>query len=455
MSGVESHDVVVIGAGLAGLHAALLLEAQGLDVLVVEAQARIGGRIHSMRQLGANAEAGGTYIGAGYRRVIGAAERYGVPLIDVTPLLEFFGEQDLVLGGELIRQADWPEHPANPFPERDRRLPPWSYHRILTMRENPLAAPEDWLAPEHAALDIAMHDWLRGQGLDDAAIRVAYGINVSFGADARDVSALMLLFRAAFSKAQRALAPPDQIGFTAERGVQRIPEAMAAALGREVALERRVTEIDCGGNKVRLRCADGSRLQARRAICSVPPGVLRDIAIDPPLGGVRAEALRSLGAQPVTQVYLAPQAPFWELDGYAPSLYTDTQAGMVAAVRNGANPSEISHLTCWIMGPQAAALDELAPREAGRRVIAAIEGVRPAARGRLEFIDSKSWGADPHAGGAWAYFKPGQVHRFMPALGTAHGGMHFCGEHLARASRGMEAAMETAEEAADAVLNAL
>lgn len=455
MSRGESHDVVVVGAGLAGLHAALLLEAQGLDVLVVEAQARVGGRIHSMRQLGANAEAGGTYIGAGYRRVISAAERHGVPLIDVTPLLEFFGEQDLVLDGQLIRQADWASHPANPFPERDRQFPPWSYHRVLTMRENPLTAPEDWLAPEHAGQDIAMDDWLRGLGLDDAAIRVAYGINVSFGADARDVSALMLLFRAAFSKAQRSLAPPGQVGFTAERGVQRIPEAMAGALRREVVLERHVKGIDCGPDRVRVRCADGTSFDARRAVCSVPLGVLRNVAIDPPLGGVRAEALRALGAQAVTQVYLAPKTPFWELDAYAPSLYTDTLAGMIAAVRSGEDPAMISHLTCWIMGPKAAALDELAPREAGRRVIAAIEQIRPAARGQLEFIDLKSWGADAYAGGAWAYFKPGQVHRFMPALGTAHGGLHFCGEHLAQTSRGMEAAMETAESAADAVLNTL
>src|SRR5690606_13215449 len=134
-------DVVVIGAGLAGWTAALAREAAGAKVRVLEAQQRVGGRVHSMRQLGANAEAGGTYIGAGYTRVIGAAERYGVPLIDVTPLLGFFREQDLVLDGTIIRQADWPTHPANPFPGRDRALLPWNYHRVVTMRDNPLESP--------------------------------------------------------------------------------------------------------------------------------------------------------------------------------------------------------------------------------------------------------------------------------------------------------------------------
>ena len=99
----ERHDVVVIGAGLAGLTAAHALQAQGLDVLVLEAQERVGGRVHSMRQLGGVGEAGGTYIGAGYARVIAAASRLKIRLIDVTPVLEFFREQDLVLDGKIIR----------------------------------------------------------------------------------------------------------------------------------------------------------------------------------------------------------------------------------------------------------------------------------------------------------------------------------------------------------------
>jgi len=61
-------DVAVVGAGISGLKTALALEAEGLRVRVLEAQDRTGGRIHSMRQLGDKAEAGATYIGAGYER---------------------------------------------------------------------------------------------------------------------------------------------------------------------------------------------------------------------------------------------------------------------------------------------------------------------------------------------------------------------------------------------------
>ena len=447
-----SHDVVVIGAGLAGLNAASLLEAEGVDVLVLEAQARVGGRIHSMRQLGRNAEAGGTYIGAGYTRIMTTAARHGIRLMDVTAALEFFREQDLVLGTEIIRQAEWPDHPANPFPESDRTLMPWRYRRALPMRENPLGSPEEWLDPKHAGLDISMRDWMRGLGCSDAAIDIGYSRNSTFGADAADVSALLLLFRAAFSRAQRALAPKDTLGYTAENGVESIPAAMAESLRRAVRLECPVVAIDNTPGAAVVHCGDGSRIRARRTVFAAPFGVLRNIRIDPPLAGPQAEAVNRLRSQAITQVYLRPRTAFWELDGYAPSLFTDSLPGMVAAARSGADPSEITHLTAWLTGSHAAGLDALSEAEAGRRVIDAITAIRPAARGQLEFIGLHSWGGDPWAAGAWAYFGPGEVTRYARVMGEPHGRVHFCGEHLAVASRGMEAAMESGERACGEVL---
>jgi monoamine oxidase len=154
----------------------------------------------------------------------------------------------------------------------------------------------------------------------------------------------------------------------------------------------------------------------------------------------------------LTQVYLAPRSRFWEQDGYAASLFTDTRAGMLAAARNRDDPTEVTSLTAWITGDNAAALDRLPPADAGRAVIAAIETLRPAAKGQLEVVGMHSWGADAYAGGAWAYFRPGEVTRFAPVLGSPLGRLHFCGEHLASTSRGMEGAMASAEEAAAAVL---
>jgi len=452
MTAVHEHGAIVIGAGLAGLAAALRLQAEGVDAQVLEAQDRVGGRIHSMRQLGSNKEAGGTYIGAGYTRVIDAAERYGVELIDVTSMLKFFREQELVLGGEIIRQADWPAHPANLFTGDDRAIMPWAYHRLLSVRENPLGQPGDWLNADSAVHDISAYDWLTRLGFDDARIRLAYGMNVSFGENARDVSALMLFFRAAFSVAQRRLAADGVIGYTAKNGVARIPEAMAEALVPPVQLNKAVVSISCSGQHAEVRCADGSLYRTRHVVCSLPFTVLRHIDIGPPLQGLQQEAVNTLPAQTMTQVYLAHKSNFWEADGYRPSLFTDGVAGMVAAARNGSDPEEVTSFTSWTLGPNASVLDSMQPADAGQHVIEAIEAIRPAAKGQLEFLGLQSWGSDEYAQGGWAYFKPGQISRFAASMGAAHGPIRFCGEHLGRVSRGMEGAMESGERVGTEIL---
>ena len=450
----DRSDVVVIGAGLSGLAAAAHLASHGADVQVIEALDRVGGRVHSMRGPGHRQEAGGAYIGAGYRRVIGAAERLGVALVDVTSMLSFFREQELALGGELIRQAEWPAHPRNPFPDDDRTLMPWTCHRVVAVRENPLADPADWLDPRFAGHDVSVHEWLASLGFGDAAIRLGYGLNPSFGDDARGASALLGFFRAAFSVAQRRLAPEGVLGYTARDGVQRLPEAMAAALPREVHFGRVVTAIAWDRHGAEVRSADGSVYSAPHVVCSLPFGALRGIAVDPPFTGRQAEAIGSLRAQPVTQVYFAHRTPFWERDGYRPSMFTDGPAGMFAASRNGEDPAEVTSFTAWAMGRNARRLDALPDAEAGRVVRESIEAVRPAARGQLEFLGLRAWGREPFARGGWAYFGPGEINRFAGDMGRPHGPIRLCGEHLARASRGMEGAMESGESAAQDILAA-
>ena len=77
---------------------------------------------------------------------------------------------------------------------------------------------------------MSAHDWLRSLGSTSRAIALAYGLNVSFGRDAHDVSALLLLFRGAFSKRQRALAPTATLGLTARARRAADPRSHGGAL---------------------------------------------------------------------------------------------------------------------------------------------------------------------------------------------------------------------------------
>lgn len=449
---VNRVETVVIGAGFSGLAAALRLQDQGVSAQVLEAKAEVGGRVRSVDRGDGVREAGGATIGAGYAAVTAAAKRFGVPLVDATPMLRFFREQSLLLNGELVRQDEWPTHSANPFPEGDRTHLPWTYGRVLAARHSPLAASDDWLEAEHLGKDASMRSLMRGWGLNEAAVALGYDLNPGYGRDAGDISALMLFARAAFSAAQRRQAPPGVVGYTVRDGVQRIAEALAAALAHEVRLNTVVTALEDRGSEVRLTCADGQIWCARQVICSLPFSALRRLSMQPPLTGLQAEAVQVLPYQPMTQLYFACEAPFWEGDGYGPSMFTDGAAGMVAANRRGENPNEVTGLTAWAMGANALRLDRLDEPQAAALVIAEIEAARPAARGRLRYVGRQSWGGDAFAGGGWAYFRPGQITRFARTMGEPHGRIHFCGEHLARVNRGMEGAMESGERAADALL---
>ena len=227
---------------------------------------------------------------------------------------------------------------------------------------------------------------------------------------------------------------------------------MAESLAHPVHHGRLVRRIEDDGRQVIVRCEGGAEYRAAHAVCALPFAVLRNIAFDPPLEGRQREAVANLPSQSMTQLYFAHKSEFWEKDGVAPSLFTDTAAGMFSAIRNGSDPGEITGFSAWVMGRNAARIDALSPEAAGARVIKEIEAVRTAARGQLEFIGRQCWGADPFARGAWAYFRPGQITRFAAEMGAPHGRIRFCGEHLAVANRGMEGAMESGENAAMGII---
>src|SRR5689334_22200930 len=97
---VTQSDVLVIGAGLSGLRAALDLQEQGYSVQVIEGRKRVGGRVLSLYDVPGNPEAGGNGIGAGYGRMIDAANKYGAELQNIADRAPLLLARDLVLDGQ-------------------------------------------------------------------------------------------------------------------------------------------------------------------------------------------------------------------------------------------------------------------------------------------------------------------------------------------------------------------
>ena len=451
-SSLEDTDVLVIGAGLSGLHAAMLLEEGGARVQVIEARDRIGGRVWTLSNLPGYPEVGGNTFGGAYGRVLDRVRQMGLSLTDYTPRRALSPGLELVLGGELIGRERWKDHPRNPFQGPLRERMPWEIAGGLVARNNPLKAPEDWLAPANAALDIPAHQYARSLGLDDAAASLAFSVNPYFGSSGHDVSALMHLFNDAFVKVSMAVSMQSLF---VTGGNQQLPRAMASKLRREVHLRREVTSIVTDASGVTVSCADGTRYRARTCVCSLPFSVLRAIRIEPGLQGPQDVAIKTLPYMVNTLVFMVPTRRFWESDGLATSMWTDGLIGTLSAQRFGTDPREITGFVANPRGIAGAWLDRLPQAEAKARVLAEIERIRPAAKGALRVVAMHSWATDRHSAGDWAVYQPGQVTAFGNHTATAAGRLHFCGEHTARANRGMEGAMESGERAAIEVLEQL
>ena len=122
-------DVIVIGAGLSGLNAMLMLEELGVRAICIEGRERPGGRLLSHESVAGNPEWGGDSILGAYARMQDTARRLDIPLIDHHARRDMSPEAhrdparvELALNGEVIPRDQWPTHPLNVMPAgaRDR-----------------------------------------------------------------------------------------------------------------------------------------------------------------------------------------------------------------------------------------------------------------------------------------------------------------------------------------------
>lgn len=439
----ERADVVVIGGGLSGLYAALLLADAGANVTVLEASDRVGGRARTGDSLPGRPELGASQLGKFYARGRDVARRLEVPL---EPLVDRVAPMAYSVGGTLVRRQDWPSSPANRTVGDERALPPPFLFDALLQTRNPFREMDDWLQPGAARYDIAMGEWLRSLGLSAEALRL-----IAAGVVPTDIWSVSLLTMLQESTRQ-GLDFRGGEQYRVAGGTSRLPEAMARALGDRVRLGQIVAGIDQTAAGVVVRCLDGTRHQADFVVAAVPFTSLRSIAMDPPLAGVQAEAVHRMPYGNTTQVHLLARGrPFWEQDGHDPSLWTD---GAVTMVRATIEPSGDARLVALATGYKADRLDQLPERERGEFVVEELARLRPSTRGKLEVTGVFSWAQQPFISGCRHSYGPGDVTRYQPVMARPHGRLHFAGEHTRRLEVGMEAALESGERVAFEILSA-
>jgi len=457
------YDLIVVGAGLSGLYAAMIAEDEGLRVAVLEGRGRVGGRVKTLMQVPGRPEAGGEVIGGNYARLMYVAERLELPLVPPTLLGPRAGWMYRIRETDILAQQ-WESHRLNPLSGEDRRLLPNELLATLSHRRNPLSGqPLDaWLMPEMRQYDIPHSTYLREQlGLDAETIRL---MNVVIHTDHIDnTSALHELRRYAVGEFNRQRggggafvrsASGGTAALQVQGGMSRLVEAMAASLSGDVFLNAPVFSMEDRGDFVEVALGDGRVFTAKQVICSAPLPVAHKIRIYPKIGGMHGEAMRSIAYGLSLQVHFALRRNFWEEDGLPEAVWTDSLVERFTVLARGP-AGEPTSAIAFINGYPVRAFDLLSDDEVARIVQREIERIRPSTRGALQPILVESCHRDPFGAGDWIFWRPGQVTRFGRLLRDNHGNIHFAGEHTAVMERGMEGAMESGERAAIDVLQRL
>ncbi len=452
--GKTEADVVVLGAGLAGLTAALQLQNEGLSVIVLEARDRVGGRVWTLDEVPGRPEAGGLQIGQTYGHVVGLAEGLGLKLVlpAETPAAE--SGFALHVGSRLMQAAEWAAAPENKLPASLKSMPPYgvlqNYLRPwlaeLAKQSILFADPNGWREAGASALaktlDIPLAQALRERGADAESLRlIAVDLNAT---DIETVSALHILRAALLQKS--GAGPTMRVA----GGASRLPEAMAAALQKQVRYGHEAVRLETHATGVTVHLKKQNSINAKYCVCALPAGKSENILIR------KKPAEQSLRKMvPVLQLHMTVSRKFWQDDGLPKSLWTDS--GLERVFDYGGSNDGTDNLVIWINGEAARRYTYLPVWDEQDQIKASLirqlEAIRPAAKGCLKSAALISWENQHFSGGAHAEWQAGQMTRSGQNAPAPHGRIHFAGEHTAENASGMEGACESGMRAALEILD--
>ena len=439
-------DVIIIGAGLAGLHAAQIIENAGYKVIIIEASDRTGGRLHTLYNLPGSPDAGGIEVGASYKRFHAIADRLGVQRYVPPPSPR--GSLYNINGASLTAEQ-WPTASQNRLLDREKSTLPdqllLSYLKALPQ----LKSVPDWMKPDLRAMDISVQEYLSRQGASPEAMRL---INANLnGNDISEQSALHMIRSLAIFRAGGSGETQYVRG-----GSQRMTDAMAGALRSDILLRSPVSVIEDEGDGIEISLTDGRKYGARHVLCTVPFSVLRHMRVEAELPLAMRNMIANLPYTRASFAFIQAREPFWKTDGPPGTTWPETiwsddpLLGRVFVL--GDNPAM---LKVWTNGKAADLVDSMDEAAVGDAMIRKIEAARPSAKGKLRFVKLFSWQKNPFARGIYHHIGAGQGADLAAAVQHTGQRLHFAGEHLAQDASGMEGALETGERAAQYILTRL
>jgi len=461
-SSSRTADVIVVGAGLAGLTAARQVLKGGRSVLVVEARDRVGGRVltHSLGN-GDYSELGGMFCGPTQDRIQALAGDVGVGTF---PTYNTGKNVFWANGRRLEYPNDTPlgTAPPDPVVAGDIAL---AVAQLDQMAESvPVDSP--WSAAKAEEWDRQTLDtWLRSNTSGSAEFMavVSAATEAIFGCEPRELSLLYTLFYIAasgneqntgtFERNFNTTGGAQETRFTG--GAQTIPLRVAAQLGSRVLLNAPVRRIDNSSSGVSVFC-DPFTVTGQRVIVAVPPTLAGRIDYRPGLPPLRDQLTQHMPQGTLMKFEAIYDRPFWRdkgLNGQAVS-----ENGPIKATFDTSPPDGSPGIMMGFIGGHEARVWE--ERSADDRRTAALQNLANyfgnealSPRSIVEF----NWSTEVwNRGCPVAVLGPGTLIDFGAALRAPVGRIHWAGTETSTYWNGyMDGAVRSGERAAAEALAAL